>query len=109
MHSWKRDSKMSSGKVRNCAQVRIFHHLKNHNHAANGEISLLTNKISGTRLLHVIDTHCPDQLTDVERDLESERRKAISSQESLKESEKEYHKLKVIAADITVDIHSSCY
>ena len=100
---------MSSGKVRNYRRVRIFHHLKNHNHAANGEISLLTNKISGTRLLHVIDTHCPDQLTDVERDFESERRKAISLQESLKESEKEYHKLKVTAAEITVDIHSSCY
>ncbi|KAH9943019.1 uncharacterized protein BXZ73DRAFT_74083 [Epithele typhae] len=44
---------------------------------ANGEISLLTNKIK-----------------EVERDLDGERRKANSLQESLKESEKEYHKLK---------------
>ncbi|KAI9063378.1 hypothetical protein FKP32DRAFT_1572013 [Trametes sanguinea] len=45
---------------------------------ANGEISLLTNKLS-----------------DLERDLEAERRKAATLQDSLKESEKEYHKLKV--------------
>ncbi|OSC96733.1 hypothetical protein PYCCODRAFT_1378622 [Trametes coccinea BRFM310] len=45
---------------------------------ANGEISLLTNKLS-----------------DLERDLEGERRKAATLQDSLKESEKEYHKLKV--------------
>ncbi|CDO74092.1 hypothetical protein BN946_scf185043.g142 [Trametes cinnabarina] len=44
---------------------------------ANGEISLLTNKLS-----------------DLERDLESERRKTATLQDSLKESEKEYHKLK---------------
>ncbi|KAH9853827.1 hypothetical protein C2E23DRAFT_96875 [Lenzites betulinus] len=44
---------------------------------ANGEISLLTNK-----------------LTEMERDLEGERRKSASMQDSLKESEKEYHKLK---------------
>ncbi|KAI0356723.1 hypothetical protein OH77DRAFT_1401118 [Trametes cingulata] len=45
---------------------------------ANGEISLLTNKLS-----------------DIERDLEAERRKAATLQDSLKESEKEYQKLKV--------------
>ncbi|KAI0829396.1 hypothetical protein BC628DRAFT_1131096 [Trametes gibbosa] len=44
---------------------------------ANGEISLLTNK-----------------LTDLERDLDGERRKSAGMQDSLKESEKEYHKLK---------------
>ncbi|RPD74480.1 hypothetical protein L226DRAFT_75340 [Lentinus tigrinus ALCF2SS1-7] len=44
---------------------------------ANGEISLLTNKMSG-----------------LERDLEGERRKTATLQDSLKESEKEYHKLK---------------
>ena len=32
----------------------------------------------------------------MERDLELERRKANSLQESLKENEKEYHKLKVV-------------
>ncbi|KAI0721929.1 hypothetical protein C8T65DRAFT_565500 [Cerioporus squamosus] len=46
---------------------------------ANGEISLLTNKMS-----------------ELERDLEGERRKTANMQESLKESEKEYHKLKVL-------------
>ncbi|KAI0643759.1 hypothetical protein C8Q79DRAFT_914723 [Trametes meyenii] len=45
---------------------------------ANGEISLLTNK-----------------MTELERDLEAERRKTATMQDSLKESEKEYHKLKV--------------
>ncbi|KAI0366384.1 hypothetical protein BV20DRAFT_652995 [Pilatotrama ljubarskyi] len=44
---------------------------------ANGEISLLTNKLS-----------------DLERDLEAERRKAATLHDSLKESEKEYQKLK---------------
>ncbi|KAI0773823.1 hypothetical protein C8Q74DRAFT_1201439 [Fomes fomentarius] len=45
---------------------------------ANGEISLLTNKMG-----------------ELQRDLETEKRKAANLQESLKESEKEYHKLKV--------------
>ncbi|KAI0662994.1 hypothetical protein C8Q70DRAFT_484212 [Cubamyces menziesii] len=44
---------------------------------ANGEISLLTNK-----------------LQDLERDIDTERRKTTTLQDSLKESEKEYHKLK---------------
>ncbi|OBZ71896.1 E3 ubiquitin-protein ligase CCNB1IP1 [Grifola frondosa] len=44
---------------------------------ANGEISLLTNK-----------------LTQLERDLELERRKAASIQDTLKDREKEYQKLK---------------
>ncbi|KAI0334818.1 hypothetical protein GY45DRAFT_1052361 [Cubamyces sp. BRFM 1775] len=44
---------------------------------ANGEISLLTNK-----------------LQDLERDIDTERRKTATLQDSLKESEKEYHKLK---------------
>ncbi|KAI0637757.1 hypothetical protein C8Q77DRAFT_387441 [Trametes polyzona] len=45
---------------------------------ANGEISLLNNKLS-----------------DLERDVESERRKTATLQDSLKENEKEYQKLKV--------------
>ncbi|KAI0676821.1 hypothetical protein C8Q78DRAFT_47645 [Trametes maxima] len=44
---------------------------------ANGEISLLTNKLAG-----------------LEKDVEAERRKTVTMQDSLKESEKEYHKLK---------------
>ncbi|EJF63017.1 hypothetical protein BD309DRAFT_866934 [Dichomitus squalens] len=45
---------------------------------ANGEISLLTNKMS-----------------DMGREVETERRKSAGLQDSLKENEKEYHKLKV--------------
>ena len=52
------------------------------------------------RFLRVTDISYPDRCVDVERDLEGERRKAVSLQESLKESEKEYHKLKVTAANI---------
>ncbi|KAI0751306.1 hypothetical protein C8Q80DRAFT_565798 [Daedaleopsis nitida] len=44
---------------------------------ANGEISLLTSKMN-----------------ELERDLDAERRKTANIQDSLKESEKEYHKLK---------------
>ncbi|KAI1792965.1 hypothetical protein LXA43DRAFT_972290 [Ganoderma leucocontextum] len=50
---------------------------------ANGELSLLTNKMS-----------------DLERELEMERRKSASLQDTLKEHEKEYQKLKVNTADI---------
>ena len=46
--------------------------------------------------------YCPDSVvlvvivfTDMERELETERRKSASLQDSLKENEKEYHKLKV--------------
>ncbi|OCH93569.1 hypothetical protein OBBRIDRAFT_724507 [Obba rivulosa] len=45
---------------------------------ANGELTLLNNKVS-----------------EVERDLELERRKATTLQDSLKERDKEYQKLKV--------------
>lgn len=50
---------------------------------ANGELSLLTNKMSV-----------------LERDLEMERRKSASLQDTLKEHEKEYQKLKVTGPDI---------
>lgn len=39
-------------------------------------------------------------VTDLERDLEMERRKSASLQDTLKEHEKEYQKLKVATTDI---------
>ena len=45
--------------------------------------------------------HRSNRLSEMERDLEGERRKSISLQESLKESEKEYHKLKVSISSVS--------
>ena len=63
---------------------------------ANGEISLLTRKMSGAiptpdgvvRTITIV-------VTDLERELETERRKSASLQDTLKENDKETHKLKV--------------
>ncbi|KAI0734979.1 hypothetical protein C8Q72DRAFT_335315 [Fomitopsis betulina] len=57
---------------------------------ANGEISLLNNK-----------------LTELERDLELERRKAAGLQDSLKDRDKEYQKLKVITGTLMPTVAGS--
>jgi len=69
-----------------------------HRHlVANGEISLLNNKVNGTILADYIrHFHAPINLsTELERDLELEHRKVAGLQDSLKDREREYQKLKV--------------
>ncbi|KAK7696626.1 hypothetical protein QCA50_001284 [Cerrena zonata] len=61
---------------------------------ARGQISLLNNKVSGI-LDRFLLLHPTQSFAEMERDLELERRRSASLQDSLRDREKEYQKLKV--------------
>lgn len=62
---------------------------------ANGEIGLLNNRIAGDPQFRSDEPYVLMSTSELQRDLELERRKALTIQDSLKEREKEYQKLKV--------------
>jgi hypothetical protein len=61
---------------------------------ANGEINLLSNKTAGVCSHLLTVAHLP-MVSELERDLELERRKVRDLQDSSRERDKEYQKLKV--------------